>query len=169
MTLNAAGPAMAVPVVCEWSRNYQLQYASVRLARMNTRQSQTLVGWSGDVEDAALIVSELASNAVSHGMKPGCAFTVRMAVLEDNALVIDVSDPIGAFPCFGEPAEPEQDEERGRGLLLVQRLGADLSWALDGNGGKVVRAHMAGSSDARLPAGYPARLRQAALRHGASE
>ncbi|WP_052744637.1 ATP-binding protein [Streptomyces odonnellii] len=166
--------------------DYTMVHGSVRLARIHIRRRLGLLAWHGDVEDAALIASELLSNAISHGRVVGEFMSVRLAVLADGALVLDVSDPVGAFPRFGEMAHPSDDAEGGRGLLLVRNLGASLSWFPRRNGGKTVRAHLparrlmideepAGECDAQI-AVHPHRLsrspdevRQTTLRRGGNE
>lgn len=134
-------------MACEWSMDYTMVYGSVRLARIHVRQHVMLMGWRGDVEDAVLVVSELVSNSISHGLVVGELLTVRAALLEDGGLLLDVSDPVGAFPHLGEIAHPPDDAEGGRGLLVMRALGAGVSWFLRQGGGKTVRAH--------LPAGRP--------------
>ncbi|MGW6604042.1 ATP-binding protein [Streptomyces sp. NPDC055036] len=135
-------PVDTVPVACEWSMNYTMVHGSVRLARIHVRRHLTVMRWRGDVEDAVLIVSELVSNAINHGHVSGHLLTVRAAVLEDGGLVIDVSDPVGAFPHFTELSCPPGDVEDGRGLPLIHGLGASLSWFLRHGDGKTVRAQL---------------------------
>ncbi|MFJ9029069.1 ATP-binding protein [Streptomyces sp. NPDC102274] len=135
-------PVDTVPVAREWSMNYTMLHGSVRLARIHVRRHLTAMRWRGDVEDAALIVSELVSNAINHGRIPEHLLTLRVAVLEDGGLFIDVSDPVGGFPRFTELSCPPGDVESGRGLPLVHGLGASLSWFLRHGDGKTVRARL---------------------------
>ncbi|MFE4536549.1 ATP-binding protein [Streptomyces scopuliridis] len=131
-----------VSVAREWSMNYTMVHGSVRLARIHVRRHLTVMRWRGDVEDAALIVSELVTNAINHGRISGHLLTVRAAVLEDGGLFIDVSEPVGAFPRFTELSCPPGDVEGGRGLAVVHGLGASLSWFLRQGDGKTVRAQL---------------------------
>lgn len=133
---------MTASVAREWSMDYAMVYGSVRLARIHVRRHLTAMGWRGDVEDAALIASELVSNAISHGRIVGELLTVRAAVLEDGSLLLDVFDPVREFPRFGEATHPPNDAEGGRGLLVVRALGATVSWFLHQDTGKTVRAHL---------------------------
>ncbi|WP_406434154.1 hypothetical protein OHA59_45330 [Streptomyces sp. NBC_01589] len=81
-------------------------------------------------------------NAVAHA-DPGTndedrAVRLRLAITEDHTLLIDVQDPLPAFPNF----EQASAGELGRGLWEVGRLGGALSWHLCERGGKAVRARM---------------------------
>nr|WSZ96845.1 ATP-binding protein [Streptomyces sp. NBC_00857] len=140
MIVTRIEPIETVPVACERSMDYAIAPGSVRLARMHVRRHLEVMGWCGDMEDAALVVSELVSNGVNHGSLPGELLTVRAAVLEDACLLLDVSDPIPVFPNFNEMACPRDDSECGRGLLLIRALGFGLSWFVRQEG-KTVRAH----------------------------
>ncbi|MFE2595960.1 ATP-binding protein [Streptomyces sp. NPDC057617] len=136
-------PVDSRSVAHEWASDYAMVPGSVRLVRTHIRQRLTVVGWRGDADDAETIASELASNAVEHAQVAGELLTVRAAVLDDGTLVLDLSDPVGAFPHFGEMTYLPADAEGGRGLLLVEALGARLTWFLRDRGGKTVRAHLA--------------------------
>jgi anti-sigma regulatory factor (Ser/Thr protein kinase) len=78
-------------------------------------------------EDAVLICSELASNAILHSAssKPGGRFTVRAEAYEGDYLWIEVEDEGGAW---GEQAVTE---ECGRGLHIVSALAT--SWGVEGD------------------------------------
>ncbi|MQT01321.1 ATP-binding protein [Streptomyces jumonjinensis] len=116
---------------------------SAAAARSHTRAHLTAWEWAGDTGDATLIVSELVTNAVRHSARPGRELRLKLTLLESGELLIDVSDPVAAFPGFGRAVEPEESEERGRGLLVVQGLGARLSWSAGPDIGKTVRAALA--------------------------
>ncbi|WP_327359162.1 ATP-binding protein [Streptomyces sp. NBC_01304] len=100
--------------------------ASVHLARLRVRDHMSAWGHgvgSGAVDDALLLVSELATNAVRHGLVLDREFEVAVTVLADGSCLIEVSD--------GSPAGPELrgaavgvgwDAEHGRGLQLVDVL-----------------------------------------------
>ncbi|GAA1543367.1 hypothetical protein GCM10009730_60510 [Streptomyces albidochromogenes] len=137
------GQGVYAPVVREWSAGYPMAAGAVRLTRIHTRRQLTLWAWPGDVQDAVLIVSELVTNALHHGRKPGHELWVRLAVLEDGALLVDVSDPVEAFPRFGAWVEPGDGEERGRGLWVVRDLGGEITWFLRRHCGKTVRVRLA--------------------------
>ncbi|NNJ06538.1 ATP-binding protein [Streptomyces sp. PKU-MA01144] len=99
-------------------------------------------------ETAAVLVAELAANAVTHGLVPGRDFELRL-VLEPGKLIVDVSDPRGECrpprPGGKEGAGPGAEGgegEGGRGLVLVAAL-ADRWSVLDRVPvGKTVRAEL---------------------------
>lgn len=70
----------------------------------------------------ALLVAELAANAVRHGRLPGRDFRLRLAFEAPAGLIrIEVSDASPDQPPAASPA-PALDDESGRGLLLVDIL-----------------------------------------------
>lgn len=84
--------------------------------------------------DAALVTSELVSNAVEHARTP-----VRIAV-DSNAghLRVEVSDSSSILPAVGDLLD---DSDHGRGLHLVERLTS--AWGVEANDeGKTVRFEM---------------------------
>ncbi|GCB45153.1 Cys-tRNA(Pro) deacylase ybaK [Streptomyces sp. NL15-2K] len=79
-----------------------------------------------DVSDTvALIVAELATNAVIHGRVPGRDFELRLALVP-GSVRIEVSDtcPEPHPPASSAVSAPHPLEETGRGLLLVDALAA---------------------------------------------
>ncbi|MFD6417568.1 ATP-binding protein [Streptomyces sp. NPDC060194] len=122
----------------EWTAVFPPRPASVGLARLYVRRRLTLWRWEGDIEDAVLVASELLANAVRYGRLPARTVLLRLA-LDDDALLIDVSDPVPAFPNFvATPPAPHADA--GRGLAIVRTLATDLTWFLRDPTGKTVRA-----------------------------
>ncbi|MFF0434621.1 ATP-binding protein [Streptomyces sp. NPDC004327] len=100
-----------------------------RLARLLAVHQLTAWGWPpacATAESAALVVAELAANAVTHGRIRGRGFRLTLAVTETDAgtLRIEVTDPRGdrtpQLPPLGPPPAPLA--ETGRGLLLVDAL-----------------------------------------------
>lgn len=95
-----------------------------RLARRLTASSLAEWGHSYDSEPnetAQLLVSELATNAVTHGRVPGRDFELRLALLpEADTLRVEVSDPRGDRPLKTLRAAPW--DEHGRGLIVVDAL-----------------------------------------------
>ncbi len=77
-------------------------------------------------EAVALVVAELAANAVLHGRVPGRDFELRLRCdRAAGAVRVEVSD---THPGRPEPADPDQEAEQageaegGRGLLLVEAV-----------------------------------------------
>lgn len=70
-------------------------------------------------DDVQLCVSELATNALLHGVPTGRGFRLRLALEADGVLRVEVH---GSGP--GEIRTPDvlPDSEHGRGLLLVNAL-----------------------------------------------
>ena len=91
-------------------------------------------------EDAALIISELAANAVEHGRTD-----LTATVFDDGCrLHLAVHDRNPRYPFFEEPAPARSGrlDERGRGLRLVRAVAS--AWgALPALDGKVVWATLA--------------------------
>jgi anti-sigma regulatory factor (Ser/Thr protein kinase) len=98
-------------------------------------------------ETAALLVAELAANAVTHGCVPSRDIEVVLR-LDPYTLVIDVSDSRGERrpppPEMVTAADPAT--EGGRGLLLVTALATRWTVLDRVPVGKTVRAELALSS-----------------------
>ncbi|MEE1751839.1 ATP-binding protein [Streptomyces sp. SP18CS02] len=102
------------------TRQFGVQLSSTRrgarLARLLVREQ--LRAWGLAFEEAALVVAELAANAVSHGQVPGRDFRLAVSV-SGETLRIEVTDTQGdLLPVVRRPS----DAESGRGLLLVEAL-----------------------------------------------
>ncbi|GAT68857.1 6-phosphofructokinase [Planomonospora sphaerica] len=96
-----------------------------------------LAGWglaAESVEDAAVCVTELAANALTHGRVPGHGFAVTAAV-GDGFAQVAVHDHSPRRPRLRRPADTDSC---GRGLLIVEELSEQ--WGLDdlGQDGKAV-------------------------------
>jgi DNA-binding NarL/FixJ family response regulator len=96
--------------------------ASVREARRFVRER--LAAWNIEslLDDAFIVVSELAANAITHA---DSSYRIRLA-LSDAALRIEVRDGGAGTP---EPQPLSMTEEHGRGLLMVAALSA--SWGIE--------------------------------------
>ncbi|WP_314223558.1 ATP-binding protein [Streptomyces zaehneri] len=128
VTEASGGPeaVLTVPVDREWSRSYAMAPASLRQLRDHARMFLTLLGWPGDIATAIEVLSRLAHNAVVHAQpddKAPARMAVRLAVTEDDALVIDVQDPRPDVPL----SDAARAGEKGRGLKYARLLGARLS------------------------------------------
>jgi len=98
-----------------------------------------LLGWP-IVEQAELIVSELATNAIRHSDSGrfGGRFTVRIAA-EPTRVRVSVADEGGrGCPAVSTPLD---DAESGRGLFLVASMAQ--SWGVEGGEyGRVIWASL---------------------------
>ncbi|CAM5324039.1 MULTISPECIES: ATP-binding protein [Streptomyces] len=88
-----------------------------RLARLLA--TEQLRSWGLPLEDASLVIGELATNAALHGYVPGRDFRIVLSVYDD-VLRIEVADTRG--DRLPEKRDPDADSEGGRGLLLVEAL-----------------------------------------------
>jgi serine/threonine-protein kinase RsbW len=79
-------------------------------------------------DDVVLCVSELASNAVLHSSSrdPGGHFIIRAGISAAGRIRAEVEDRGGPWV-----PDTEEDEERGRGLLIVARLAT--RWGITGS------------------------------------
>ena len=114
--------------------------ASVGLARREVRDH--LADWGhaeGDpaLEDAVLLVSELATNVVRHGPSLAPEFEVAVTALADGSCLIEVSDEGRLEPRLRAAGE---SAETGRGLHLVEHLAAAWGVWTRGTHGKTVWA-----------------------------
>ena len=89
------------------------------------------------LDDVALVVSELVTNAVVHGTGE---ITLDLTVAAD-AVRVEVADEAPADLPGALPLTP--DSESGRGLFLVSKIARDWGVRAAG-GGKVVWADLAG-------------------------
>ena len=98
----------------EESRRFSAEARSVRAAR---RFAAGRVSSPERRNVVALIVSELATNAVIHA---GTGFEVRISEDTDGCVRGSVTDTGGGFPNVERQLPPLG--ERGRGLRIVERL-----------------------------------------------
>ncbi|MFF3833540.1 ATP-binding protein [Streptomyces sp. NPDC002455] len=108
---------------------WQMQFSPVRkcvpLARALV--SKTLASWGcgqEDIDRVVLVCGELSANAVQHGGRRGHLFEVRLTVDGPRCLV-EVSDASRTPP---RPTKAEDDDEGGRGLLLVDSLSEETGY-----------------------------------------
>ena len=82
-------------------------------------------------QDAALLVSELVTNAVIHGRTTATVEVHRPA----DTLRVTVRDDNPQLPAIGD--RPDLDAESGRGLLIVSKTAS--RWGIEaGDGGKAI-------------------------------
>jgi anti-sigma regulatory factor (Ser/Thr protein kinase) len=116
------------------SRRFDGQWIDPKEARRFTVDALTSCGWQDIANDAAIVVTELAANAVTHAHSP---FTVTLSSRGDGVMIAVRDDS----PLAPDLRDPASSEVRGRGLRLVAALSA--SWGTDlEEGGKVVWAEL---------------------------
>lgn len=135
------------------SRQFPSTPRGARLARRSVVRQLGHWGF-GPMTDAtcsvALVVAELAANAVCHGRLRGRNFQVRVDYEGPaSRFRIEVSDAVlGRTP--DDPKLPPDDQESGRGLFLVECLASRWGWEPRNPIGKTVWAEVAAS---RPPSG----------------
>lgn len=102
--------------------DFAAEPASVREARLFVCGLLRAHGMATIAADAELVVSELATNAVTHA---GTPFTVTLD-RDGSQLLLAVQDGTSARPVL---AKAETTETRGRGLAIVNALSHD--WGSD--------------------------------------
>jgi anti-sigma regulatory factor (Ser/Thr protein kinase) len=93
-----------------------------RAARAFVRASECAEHGAQVLEDALLLVSELVSNSVLYGSEP----LLLALECQDGRLKVRVRDAARKLPQLRQAAA---DDERGRGMALVDRLSA--TWGVD--------------------------------------
>ncbi|MFD6967378.1 ATP-binding protein [Streptomyces sp. NPDC059949] len=103
-------------------RFFDHQPESVQAARDFT--THTLAAWGLDnTSDIRLVVSELATNALTHGSDAEHGFLVRLEP-DDGGIRLEVHDNRDAQNPPPKPGNPSPEAEAGRGLLIVAALAA---------------------------------------------
>ena len=110
----------------------------VAATRTTTRDffAQVHPGHSSDLEAAALVVSELVTNAIQHGHGPG---TLTL-IAHSDGLDITVTDPSPDLPHARVP--DIEDGTGGWGWHLITAACDRLDAAPNAAGGKTVHAHL---------------------------
>ena len=121
---------MSAPVVARLELDYDAQAAAA--ARTFVASTLWALGADRLLDDAALMTSELVTNAVLHARTE----LIVEVILTDEEVRLEVSDNNSRMPS--RPDCPD-DATSGRGLLLVEALATN--WGAFGRGqGKVVWA-----------------------------
>ncbi|WP_328502228.1 ATP-binding protein [Streptomyces sp. NBC_00457] len=92
---------------------------NIALARRHVAQLTVDWGHPGAAGDAALLASELCTNALLHGCLPDRLFQVETS-LTATALRVAVTDPRSERLPYSRPSTT--DDQFGRGLLIVRAL-----------------------------------------------
>lgn len=114
-------------------RRFPRARRSVGAARQFAMETLAEWGCHDRQEDIRLCVSELATNAVLHGVPPGREFLLALTG-DGTSIRIEVRDSGGGVPVV---KASELDECGGRGLVLVQALADDFG-VTPNNPGKTV-------------------------------
>ncbi|WP_078906865.1 ATP-binding protein [Streptomyces sp. NRRL S-378] len=114
-------------------RFYPRSRQTVRTAREFAAETLHAWGVTCRQDDVSLCVSELATNALLHGVPPGRGYRLRMLRFE-GVVRVEVHDSGGGRPRIGRR---DPGAEGGRGLLLVAAI-ADRWGILARVPGKVV-------------------------------
>jgi serine/threonine-protein kinase RsbW len=112
-----------------------------QVSRARREVARYLAGHAA-ADDAALIISELAANAILHSRSGGQFFTVRV-VVHDTWCRLEVEDGGGPWDTNS------RDRTRPHGLDVIQALTGPGNWGIDGDSsGRVVWARLIVSSAA---------------------
>ncbi|MFE3032033.1 ATP-binding protein [Streptomyces canus] len=116
-------------------------------ARARAFTRETLSCWSLDhrSDDATLVITELAANAVAHAVlrpAPGGSAEVWLGLSFDPThLLVTVSDPGDEPPAY-TPCDVTGLREHGRGLYIVDALAQEWGWTSRPPAGKTVWAKL---------------------------
>ena len=114
---------------------------SVRMARFHVRAALCFHHLDQYADDAAIITSELVTNAIQHVCGDGTE-TVGVTLVRTRnpeAVTVIVSDSSPKGPAMRETSA---DSEQGRGLRIVEALSAHWGWYPE-DGGKAIFAILA--------------------------
>jgi anti-sigma regulatory factor (Ser/Thr protein kinase) len=130
-------PSAGVIPQVDWRISVPGVSAMVSTARRLVHAALTNSPRAGDVE---LIISELVTNAIRHTPCGQAGGTVTLRVLATAGWVrVEVRD-LGT-PTLGEPARSSQEDECGRGLIIVEAL-ADRAGREPAPGGQIAWAEL---------------------------
>lgn len=130
------GPLGERPLVA--SQDLPPVVESPGIARNVTKD--TLVRWClADLyEDAAVVVSELVTNALRYGLCSDVQRVLRLVLVRyDGQFVCMVTDPADTAP---QMQEPDYIAETGRGLHIIEAMTRAWGWTPLLGGGKAVWA-----------------------------
>ncbi|MEV5984857.1 ATP-binding protein [Streptomyces sp. NPDC052051] len=123
-------------------RFYRRERKSVPASRAFTRLALVDWGMTARADDVLLCVSELATNALVHGVPPGRGFLLRLLPQDGGGLRVELHDSGDGVPAVPQRVT-EEPHEGGRGLFLVAEL-ADKWGVGERSPGKVVWCEFAG-------------------------
>lgn len=131
MTAASVGPQ-------QYEKIYSSEKASVREIRRDMTLALRTWGLDRLIDDTAMVVSELMTNAILHTETPKIGATITR--IGDQAIRLEVRDR-----SVREPHAPRtgNSEESGRGIALVDALASAWGWERV-FGGKKVWAEVTG-------------------------
>ncbi|MGV1003519.1 MAG: ATP-binding protein [Candidatus Nanopelagicales bacterium] len=97
-----------------------------RTARRAVCDFLTFHGLARLTDDAALLTSELVTNAVQHARSPRGEIHLRGFIREQVVRLEVVDDDSDAAPA---PRKADVRDENGRGMELIAKLAVDWGWA----------------------------------------
>ena len=142
---GTVGVARIAPFAARWPCQSFLELGAlpgaVPCARLHARQMLWEWGLTAFSDSAELLISELVTNAMRISRATAQYLPVRLWVVSDRAqVVIFVWDASPLPPVANDATD---DAENGRGLMIVQAIGARWGWDFpSGIGGKVVWAQI---------------------------
>jgi len=113
---------------------------AVACARLHARQVLWEWGLSAVAQDAELLVSELMTNAIQASLSAERIQPVGLWLSSDRSRLLILVQDASRYPP--QPTGGASvDDERGRGLLIVEAISAKWGWdAKQDSGGKAVWA-----------------------------
>lgn len=120
------------------SRRLPPEVESPKIARHATRTALSAWSLTRFYDDAAIVVSELVTNAIRHGLRQGAEDALGLLLVRYTChLVCMVTDPADTAPAM---REPDYITESGRGLHIIEAMSRAWGWTPLLGGGKAVWA-----------------------------
>lgn len=120
------------------ARRLPAEMESPKIARRVTKTTLTEWSLSDFYEDASVVVSELVTNAIRHGLRRGAEEALRLVLVRYRChLVCMVTDSTDRAPAM---QEPDYVAETGRGLHIIEAMSRAWGWTPLLGGGKAVWA-----------------------------
>jgi anti-sigma regulatory factor (Ser/Thr protein kinase) len=144
---RAAVPVTPVPPASSLRWHFGAEPTSVSLARgwARTVAGCMLLAERATADDVALVVSELATNALRHVTGDPSGFSVALRPWRRGGVCVEVADGGPGLPRL---AAPGASAESGRGLCLVDALAFAWGWyRRPGASSKVVYAYLGPAPD----------------------
>lgn len=130
------------------------QNASLRTVRTEIESALTQHGWPHEPAGRVVLAAgEALANAIEHGSAPASHVHVEVHVAPGWVTVVvrDEGRPGASPPEIIPSAPPPASQQRGRGLVIMTRLAAEIDVCAIG-GGTQVRLRFAHPDEAAPPA-----------------